>query len=62
MNEENAKANIDCYFTISGRRLQVTKVDSFSGTLHYGFIAVDDGPFICGWIPVDLVGQCEYSA
>lgn len=61
MNEENARLNINCYFTVAGRRCQVTQVDHFSGILHYGFVTVDGGEFILGWIPVAFVGQCEYS-
>ncbi len=67
MNEETAKKNIGSYFYIRNRKCEVTKVTTFSGVLHYGFVTADwprnDGiemPFICGWIPVDFVGQCEW--
>ena len=66
MNEETAKKNIGSFFTIKNRRCEVTKVDSFSDVLHYGFVTVDgdsfgdDSKFLCGWIPVAFVGQCEW--
>jgi hypothetical protein len=63
MNEETAKKNIGSFFTIKGRKCEVTKVDHFSGVLHFGFVTADnwnDKPFICGWIPVEFVGQCEW--
>jgi hypothetical protein len=61
MNEEQAKQNIGSFFTIKNRKCEVTKVDAFSGVLHFGFVTADvQQPFICGWIPVDFVGQCEW--
>jgi hypothetical protein len=62
MKEENAKQNLNCYFTAYNRRCLVTQVTTFSGVLHYGFITVDDKDFLCGFIPVEFIGQCEYTA
>lgn len=67
MNEETAKQNIGSYFTMKNRKCEVTQVTTFSGHLHYGFVTADDysdpkqpKPFLCGWIPVEFVGQCEW--
>jgi hypothetical protein len=40
-------------------RCYVTKVDTFDGTLHYGF-QTWDSPIISGWIPVAFVPDCEF--
>ena len=61
MTKETAELNVGCFFTVSGRRCYVLKVDSFNGVLHYGFGTVDNLATIVGWIPVDLVGGCELT-
>ena len=60
MTRDIAVLSIGSYTTINGRRLNIIRVDSFGGTLHFGIISVDDGAPITGWIPVSLVGQCEW--
>lgn len=62
MTKETAELNIGCYFTVNGRRCQTNCVTKFGAVLHYGFVTADDTfPIIVGWIPVNLVGQCEFS-
>jgi len=61
MTKETALTNMWCYFWAFNRRCEVIAVDSFGSELHYGFRTVDNSKPITGWIPVELVGQCELS-
>lgn len=65
MTKENtiyvAQQNIDCYFTAMGRRCKVVDVTSFGDEVHYQFQSVDNGKPIFGWVPYNLIGQCEYT-
>lgn len=61
MDLETAKLNIDGFFTIKNRRCQVTKVDSFSGVVHYGFVTCDYKNRITGWIPAEFIGGTEFT-
>ena len=61
---ETAKQNIGGFFWLKNNRCQVTKADSFSGTVHYGFVTVDKptGNNIAGWIPAEIIGGTELTA
>lgn len=62
MTIEAVEQSIGCYFTVNGRRCQVVNVNRFGAELHFGFMTVDElNPIIAGWIPVELVGQCEFT-
>lgn len=59
MTTDQAEKNLDRYFTIKNRRCQVVSTATFSAVVHYGFVTVDAGEFLVGWIPADLIGRCE---
>ena len=63
MTQETAETNIGYYFTAFNMRCQVTRVSTFSGVIHYGFINVDDLQMEprCGWLPAKWIGGCELT-
>lgn len=61
MTKKTANMNIGCFFTILNRRCEVITTDSFGGVIHYGFRTVDTYNGIIGWVPADLIGQCEFT-
>jgi hypothetical protein len=63
MTKETAQTNVGCYFWAFNRRCKVLQVKAMGAgnVIHYGFRTVDDSSSVVGWIPVELVGQCEFS-
>ena len=53
--KEAAEANVGWRFRALERDCEVLRTATFSGTLHYGFITVDDKRPVIGWIPVDFI-------
>ena len=66
MTLETAELNVGCYFWSFNRRCRIVLVndseDVFEKVVHYCFKTVDNGNPISGWIPAELVGQCELTA
>lgn len=65
MTKESIESNLGCYFWAFNRRCQVIMIESdddlLEGIFHYCFKTVDNGNPISGWIPAELVGQCELT-
>jgi len=61
MTLETARLNVNGYFWAFNRRCLVLVVDLFGGVVHYGFMTVDDGNRIVGWIPANFIGGTELT-
>ncbi len=61
MTLETARLNINGYFWAFNRRCVVLVADMFGGQVHYGFMTVDNGNPVNGWIPAEFVGGTELT-
>lgn len=61
MTLETARLNVNGYFWAFNRRCKVLVADVFGGVVHYGFMTVDEGNFLNGWIPADFIGGTELT-
>jgi hypothetical protein len=62
MNKYNAKLSVGHKFTMGSVECEITTIDAFGWTPHYGFTfwtVADNGQrnFHAGWMPVELVDK-----